>query len=1127
MPHDTEKHKRVDARCHPDPDLSGEGPLKFFIRQQSRTTFFLINLKFRLNFIEKFYVIKNNDWEMRKIVAVGLFIWMGSISVALATKPLTTGSQAEPSQIRKSIRKGNIRFEKGTGIPLAIYRANYGPLTGSPREMAEQFLRENHRLFKIKPDLSEFELTAVQESPAGHHVRFHQVYRGVPVYRGELVVSLNRKGWVTMVTNNFWPNIALKLVRPGLTGEEAILIARGAVGVRGKLIGDQKAELVIYRDKEKTILAYDVSVPVDDPLGDWEVMVDAGTGEVLWTYDRACYVDGTGLAFNPDPLTTAGVNYGDPGYVDGGDADTPQLNAERDTVALLDLTLSGGVYHLNGPWVQILDFEPPTSPPATAIDPDSFWFTRSEQGFEDVMVYYFIDTSQRWLQSLGFDGIQHGPIQADPHGLNGADNSHYLPSSNRLAFGEGGVDDAEDADVILHEYGHAIQHSQVPSWGGGHMGAMGEGFGDYWAGSYSASISDFNRDWVFNWDGHNPFWPGRFLISNKHYPEDYIGQVHADGEMWSASLWVIYNQLNREITDRVVVQGHYYMTYGATFEDGSWAVLQADEDLYGGEHYMVIYMSFYNRGFITEPPPSGMLTGTVTDSATGEPLGEALVVVEGASDTLQAWTDTLGSYSISEIPPDTYLMTASKPGFIPDTVTGVVMDYFDTVVVNFALLHPDIAVDTLEVGVQLVQGEQTDAAFHLSNPGNGPVSYSIRLVFERTDTAAVGEGVFSFDASTPTGDGRILGAEFDSSFFYLTGANNSEQPNYVYRFDREGNYVGSFEQPGGSAGWGMRDLAWDGSFLYGSFGVDIIGFDTSGVAVGEIPTPVFPCRSIAYDPSTDHFWVSGTHTDIFEISRDGGILRQYANELRVYGLAWHPQDPDGANLYILSKDGIPPLRISRLDPVSGGISTLTQFPGSPDEDPGGLAITPDYDPARWTLVATIRGDTCHVNGYDLGARITWLYVSPLNGNIREEGEQEISLTFNAAGMDTGLYNAHLHIDHTALADSIHVLVTLRVLPFMFIGEKPGFIPRDFALIQNYPNPFNSATTIRFSVKERGRVRLVIYDVLGREVARLADGVMEPGVYHLSWEAGDIPSGIYFCRMTVNNFIKIKKMVLLR
>jgi hypothetical protein len=133
------------------------------------------------------------------------------------------------------------------------------------------------------------------------------------------------------------------------------------------------------------------------------------------------------------------------------------------------------------------------------------------------MTYFHIDQNQRYIQSLGFTGgagIQDGRIDADSDGVNGADDSHYVPSTNIVAFGHGCVDDNEDADVILHEYGHAIQHDINPNWSGGDTGAMGEGFGDYWAGSYSYSTTNgpsFHPEWAFTWDGHNNCWDGRVM----------------------------------------------------------------------------------------------------------------------------------------------------------------------------------------------------------------------------------------------------------------------------------------------------------------------------------------------------------------------------------------------------------------------------------------------------------------------------------------------------------------------------------------------------------------------------------------------------------------------------------------
>ncbi len=351
---------------------------------------------------------------------------------------------------------------------------------------------------------------------------------------------------------------------------------------------------------------------------------------------------GSGLVFDPDPLTTALASYTDPGYADNNDADSPQLNAQRLVRTLPDLSFSGGVYRLTGPFINVIDWDPPSIAPVTSAQPDSFRYTRFHDGFEDVMVYYHTDLSQRWIQSLGFTNIQNTSIGADAHGHNGADNSSYTPSTNRMSFGDGGVDDAEDADVIWHEYGHAIHHGSKPGWSGsGQQGALGEGFGDYWAESYSRSLNYWGPTqapyfWVFDWDGHNPFWAGRVLNYAPLYPGGLTGAIHTDGQMWSSTLMNIWNDIGREVLDKCVLQSHFYLpASGATMTMNADAVIQANRNLYGGAHVPSMVYWFGQRGFInpanyvpsiTHTPhgdsenPVGPYPIVATISAGGSPL---------------------------------------------------------------------------------------------------------------------------------------------------------------------------------------------------------------------------------------------------------------------------------------------------------------------------------------------------------------------------------------------------------------------------------------------------------------------------------------------------------------------------
>ena len=87
--------------------------------------------------------------------------------------------------------------------------------------------------------------------------------------------------------------------------------------------------------------------------------------------------------------------------------------------------------------------------------------------------------------------------------------------------------------------------------------------------------------------------------------------------------------------------------------------------------------------------------------------------------------------------------------------------------------------------------------------------------------------------------------------------------------------------------------------------------------------------------------------------------------------------------------------------------------------------------------------------------------------------------------------------------------------------------KSFVLYQNYPNPFNPRTNLRFEIGDRSHVVLKVFDVLGREVATLVDEIKEPGNYTVSWDAGDLTSGVFYYQLKVGNYSDVKKLVLMR
>jgi hypothetical protein len=109
-----------------------------------------------------------------------------------------------------------------------------------------------------------------------------------------------------------------------------------------------------------------------------------------------------------------------------------------------------------------------------------------------------------------------------------------------------------------------------------------------------------------------------------------------------------------------------------------------------------------------------------------------------------------------------------------------------------------------------------------------------------------------------------------------------------------------------------------------------------------------------------------------------------------------------------------------------------------------------------------------------------------------------------------------------------------------VGPVTSDVPHEFMLHQNYPNPFNPSTTIRYEFPRASHVTLTVYDLLGREVATLVNGVQGPGYKSVEWNASRMSSGVYFYQLTAGDpstgsgpraesrgFIQTRKLLLLR
>jgi zinc metalloprotease ZmpB len=228
------------------------------------------------------------------------------------------------------------------------------------------------------------------------------------------------------------------------------------------------------------------------------------------------------------------------------------------------------------------------------------------------MAYYWITQAQTYIHSLGFGegrrSIDNRPQRVRINQL-GVDNSFATDHpKNELRFGKGGVDDAEDAEVILHEYGHAIHFSQNFSFASEEAGAISEGFADYWAVTVSDIVAQSlgvpelePLPCVADWDSTSytrdvPHCLRR-VDEDLHYPADLNGEVHHDGQIWSRALWDIRQALGNVEADTIILQGSFDFP-GTTMPALANSTVAAAQQLYGAGDALVVRQAFVDRGIL-------------------------------------------------------------------------------------------------------------------------------------------------------------------------------------------------------------------------------------------------------------------------------------------------------------------------------------------------------------------------------------------------------------------------------------------------------------------------------------------------------------------------------------------------
>ena len=154
-------------------------------------------------------------------------------------------------------------------------------------------------------------------------------------------------------------------------------------------------------------------------------------------------------------------------------------------------------------------------------------------------------------------------------------------------------------------------------------------------------------------------------------------------------------------------------------------------------------------------------------------------------------------------------------------------------------------------------------------------------------------------------------------------------------------------------------------------------------------------------------------------------------------------------------------------------------------------------------------------------------ASPTEFALPAGGSSRVTVTLRPALLVEPSYYSALVLVHSRFGYGQRDFAKSVLFQLVTEVAASGEIPTAFALEQNYPNPFNPSTTIEYALPHAGYATLRVYNVLGEEVAMLVDGEPAAGTFKTEWDASDLPSGVYFYRLTTGEYVQTKKMVLMR
>ena len=467
---------------------------------------------------------------------------------------------------------------------------------------------------------------------------YSQTHNNIDIYSATLKVNFNNKGEEIFSNNNTLQTY--KVLDATFPTQE--FIKNNIEISNGKIVKFNKTYFPV--NENLIVAAAEVNVEINNLL--YKYIINS-ENQILYKnclsfskkHNTTTLSEAKGSVFMPDPITSARVEYG--GSITHNKGQSSAIIEAQQVEVKLMCKLENGVYYLENNDVKMVDVKNPNWDVVTSTD-GNFIFNRYEIGFQQVNAFYHLSEIAKQIDNYGFTDAVDFAISVDADGFNGADNSFFHPYSNDvngelIEFGayngtEDHIPDAEDTEVVIHEYTHAIIDSYNSNRISNERYTMEEGFCDYMAVSYTYPLGDYNWQKIFKWDG-NLSWNGRSAVSDKCYTDisRFSNNYYEHSDLWTSALLDIYFILGKELTDKLVLHTITGLTGNTTMKQAADIMLEMDIQFFNGNNQRTISTVFKDY----------CLADKVLDNLTSNSTEPILITIQNTIEFAHSGTATV------------------------------------------------------------------------------------------------------------------------------------------------------------------------------------------------------------------------------------------------------------------------------------------------------------------------------------------------------------------------------------------------------------------------------------------------------------------------------------------------------